>query len=82
MGFYIILNFFTVFGSNLTKSLPRLFLPKSFASFNQIQEAGRRFGDLHVGYEQAPIFRTKQVIQGNFIDNIPDVDLYRVQKMT
>jgi predicted helicase len=74
-------EFIERFSSNLTKSLPRIFLPKNFAIFSQVQEAGRLLGDLHVGYEQAPIFSVKQVTQGNLIDNIPDVDLYRVQKM-
>jgi predicted helicase len=67
---------------NLTKQLPRLPLPKKVDDFRTLVAAGRRLGDLHVGYETAAPYPVT-IKEGDLrLANIGDpVSYYRVEQM-
>ena len=63
------------FADNLGKELPRIPRVRTAAHFWAFSKAGRALGDLHIGYETAPIYQAAKVTHsGNKHD-------YRVEKM-
>jgi len=71
------------FADNLTKELPRIPCVKSTADFRAFVDAGRRLGDLHVGYETVEPYPVT-IKQGDpALATITDpVKFWRVEKMT
>jgi predicted helicase len=71
------------FADSLLKELPRIPPVKKREDFTRFVEAGRKLGDLHVGYEGVEPFRAT-VKQGDLaLAVIPDAEKYfRVEKMT
>lgn len=70
------------FADNLTKELPRIPCVKKAADFWAFVEAGRRLGDLHVGYEAVEPYPVT-IKQGDLsLAHIDDpVKFFRVEKM-
>lgn len=70
------------YGDNLTRELPRIPNVKSAEQFRALVEAGRKLGDLHVGYEAATPYPTT-IAQGDLrLATISDPErFYRVEKM-
>ncbi len=71
------------FADNLTKELPRIPCVKKAADFWAFVDAGRRLGDLHVGYESVEPYPVT-IKQGDLaLATIEDpVKFFRVEKMT
>lgn len=71
------------FADSLLKELPRIPPVKKREDFARFAEAGRRLGDLHVGYESVDPFPAT-VKQGDLaLAHIPDpAKFFRVEKMT
>lgn len=71
------------FADNLSKELPRIPCVKKAVDFRAFVEAGRRLGDLHVGYESVEPYPVT-VKQGDLsLAHIDDpVKFFRVEKMT
>lgn len=70
------------FADNLTKELPRIPCVKTAADFWTFVDAGRRLGDLHVGYESVQPYPVT-IKQGDLsLASIDDpVKFFRVEKM-
>lgn len=70
------------FADNLTKELPRIPCVKTAADFWAFVDAGRRLGDLHVGYESVEPYPVT-IKQGDLsLASIDDpVKFFRVEKM-
>lgn len=70
------------YADNLSKELPRLPIVNGIDSFRAFVEAGRKLGDLHVGYESVEPYPVS-IVQGDLrlanIDN-PEA-FYRVEQM-
>lgn len=75
-------DYLTKFANNLSKSLPRIPLVLSEVGFQNIADAGRKLGDLHVNFETADIFPC-QFKEGDLrLTHIEDPkSFYRVEKM-
>lgn len=71
------------FADNLTKELPRIPCVKKAADFWSFVNAGRRLGDLHVGYESVTPYPVT-IKQGDLsLATIDDPDkFFRVEKMS
>jgi len=71
------------FADNLTKELPRIPCVKTAADFRAFTDAGRRLGDLHVGYETVAPYPVT-IKQGDLsLATIDDpLKFWRVEKMT
>lgn len=71
------------FADNLTKELPRIPCVKGTADFWAFVHAGRRLGDLHVGYETVDPYPVT-IKQGDLsLASIADpIKFFRVEKMT
>lgn len=67
------------FADNLGKELPRVPRVKSATDFWAFSHAGRKLGDLHVGYEQAPEHPAKVELKVDASAATPKH--YRVEKM-
>lgn len=70
------------FADNLSKELPRIPAVRGIENFRAFVEAGRKLGDLHVGYESVEPFPV-QIGQGDLrLANIDDpASFYRVEQM-
>lgn len=70
------------FADSLSKELPRIPPVKKREDFTRFMEAGRRLGDLHVGYESVEPYPAT-VKQGDLdLAHIPDPEkFFRVEKM-
>jgi predicted helicase len=70
------------YADNLSRELPRIPRVKSASDFRRFVEAGRRLGDLHVGFERVELFPVT-IQEGDLrLANIPDPEqFYRVEKM-
>ena len=68
------------FGANLSKELPRIPCVKSAADYRAFRDAGKRLGDLHVGYESVEPYRAAIETGGKPLIVAPE-ELYRVTKM-
>ena len=64
------------YADNLGKELPRIPRVKSAADFRAFVEAGRKLGDLHVGYEAVPEYPAR--VEG---PSKPTAEQLRVEKM-
>ncbi len=64
------------YAENLSKDLPRIPRVKSAADFGAFVEAGRKLGDLHVGYEAVPEYPAR--VEG---PAKPSPEQLRVEKM-
>jgi predicted helicase len=75
-------DYHSIFGENISKELPRIPCVKKWDDFTRFVEAGRKLGDLHVGYETVEPFPAT-VKQGDLaLAVIPDpVKYFRVEKM-
>ncbi len=75
-------DYHDTFGENIAKELPRVPCVKSWEDFTRFVEAGRKLGDLHVGYESAEPYPVT-VKQGDLaLADIPDPEkFFRVEKM-
>lgn len=72
------------FKNNLAKALPRIPAVRTFADFTAFRDAGRRFGELHVNFdEQEPYLVTFKEGDHRLIHEAKDdpVKFYRVKKM-
>ena len=70
------------YADNLSKELPRIPAVKSIESFRAFVEAGRKLGDLHVGYESVepyPVVIAQGDLRLAHIDNAEA--FYRVEQM-
>lgn len=67
---------------NLSKELPRIPAVKGIGNFRAFVEAGRKLGDLHVGYESVAPYSVT-IAEGDLrLANIPDPEaFYRVEQM-
>ena len=72
----------TRFADNLSKQLPRIPAVKKAADFRTFVEAGRKLGELHVGYEAVEPYPVT-IAQGDLrLASIPEPEaFYRVQQM-
>lgn len=70
------------YADNLSKELPRIPAVKGIESFRAFVEAGRKLGDLHVGYESVEPYPIS-IVQGDLrLANIDDPEaFYRVEQM-
>ena len=70
------------YADNLSKELPRIPIVKGIENFRAFVEAGRKLGDLHVGYESAEPYPVS-IAQGDLrLANIDDPEgFYRVEQM-
>ncbi len=70
------------YADNLSKELPRIPAVKGVESFRAFVEAGRKLGDLHVGYESVEPYPVT-IVQGDArLANIPNPEVfYRVEQM-
>jgi predicted helicase len=70
------------FADNLSKELPRLPAVVGSENFWAFVDAGRKLGDLHVGYETVELYPVT-IAQGDLrLANIPDPEaFYRVEQM-
>ena len=70
------------YADNLTKELPRIPLVKSTADFWRYVEAGRKLGELHIGFENVEPYPVT-IKQGDLRTAVIDdpVAFYRVEKM-
>ena len=70
------------FSDNLSKELPRIPAVKGIKNFRALVEAGRKLGDLHVGYESVDPYPVV-IAQGDLrLANIGDPEsFYRVEQM-
>lgn len=70
------------YADNLSKELPRIPLVRSAEDFQAFAEAGRRLGDLHVGYEDAEPYPVT-IKQGDLSLAVIDdpQSFFRVEKM-
>jgi predicted helicase len=69
------------FVDNLGRELPRIPCVKSAADFWAISRAGRQLADLHLQYENVPMYPAK--VEGDDLDQPPRLQMadYRVEKM-
>lgn len=76
-------DYHSIFGENISKELPRIPCVKKWDDFTRFVEAGRKLGNLHVGYESVEPFPAT-VKQGDLaLAHIPDPEkFFRVEKMT
>jgi predicted helicase len=70
------------YADNLSKDLPRIPVVKSIEGFRAFVDAGRKLGDLHVGYESVEPYPVA-IAQGDLrLANIDDPEsFYRVEQM-
>ena len=68
------------FHDNLTKDLPRVPCVKFIEDFRAFRDAGRRLGELHVGYETVEPYPA-DIDTGGMLLTIPAEEAYRVTKM-
>ena len=68
------------FRANLAKDLPRVPCLKRVEDFRTFRDAGKRLGELHVGYEDAEPYPATIDTGGELILMAPE-EAYRVQKM-
>lgn len=75
-------DYHDIFGENISKELPRVPCVKKWDDFTRFVEAGRKLGDLHVGYESVEPYAAT-VKQGDLdLAHIPDPEkFFRVEKM-
>lgn len=75
-------DYHDIFGENISKELPRVPCVKKWDDFTRFVEAGRKLGNLHVGYEAVEPYPAT-VKQGDLdLAHIPDPEkFYRVEKM-
>lgn len=75
-------DYHDLFGENISKELPRVPCVKKWDDFTRFVEAGRKLGDLHVGYENAEPYPA-MVKQGDLdLTHISDPEkFFRVEKM-
>jgi len=66
------------YADNLSKELPRIPRVKTFANFQAFSQAGRDLGELHVHYENVPMYEGVTVDTGGKV--LTDAQ-YRVEKM-
>ncbi len=70
----------TRFRDNLAKDLPRIPLVKPVEDFRAFRDAGKRLGELHIGYESVEPYPA-QIDTGGKSLAMPAEDAYRVVKM-
>jgi len=51
----------TLWQANLLKELPRIPFARTFEDFCAFSEAGKQLGDLHCGFEQAPLYNKAMI---------------------
>ncbi len=68
------------FRANLAKDLPRIPCVKRTEDYRAFRDAGRRLGELHVGYEDVDPYPATIDTGGKLLLDNPEVD-YRVTKM-
>ena len=66
-----------LYTANLSKELARIPMVKKTSDFWNIVSAGRRLAELHLHYEQAPLYPVRMIVDS--IEMIPE--RYRVEKM-
>lgn len=66
------------YADNLNKELPRIPRVKTFSDFQAFSHAGRELGELHVDYENVPMYAGAKIDTGTKL--LSDAD-YRVEKM-
>ncbi|TBU71232.1 damage-inducible protein [Pseudomonas daroniae] len=66
------------YADNLNKELPRIPRVKTARDFWAFSQAGRELGELHVNYEDVPMYPGAKIDTGN--NSLTDAD-YRVEKM-
>ncbi len=70
----------TRFRANLAKELPRIPCVKSTEDYRAFRDAGKRLGELHVGYEQVEPYKATVEINNDLPETSTE-ELYRVTKM-
>jgi len=68
------------FRANLAKELPRIPCVRTARDFRAFRDAGRRLGELHVGYERVEPYPADVEVGGQLIPDEPQ-SAYRVAKM-
>ena len=69
------------FRANLAKELPRIPCVASFEDYRAFRDAGRRLGDLHVGYESVDCYPAEIDTGGVSLERMAPETAYRVTKM-
>ena len=69
------------FRANLAKELPRIPCVASVVDYRAFRDAGRRLGELHVGYESVDRFPAEIDTGGASLDGMDPEAAYRVTKM-
>ena len=69
------------FRTNLAKDLPRIPCVKPVEHYRAFRDAGRRLGELHVGYESVDPYPADIDSGGHFLSLMEPETAYRVEKM-
>jgi len=70
------------FGNNLSKELPRIPIVTNKSTFNEFSEKGRQLAELHVNYENAPMFPIQIHNKAtSLFDSSTPMESFRVGKM-
>ena len=69
------------FRANLAKELPRIPCVASVEDYREFRDAGRRLGELHVGYESVDRYHAEIDTGGVSLDGMASEAAYRVSKM-
>ena len=67
--------------ANLAKELPRIPCVKSVKDFRMFRDAGKRLGELHVGYESVDLYPAEIATGGKALSTMQPKAAYRVTKM-
>ncbi len=69
------------FRANLAKELPRIPCVKPVEDYRAFRDAGKRLGELHVGYESVDPYPADIDSGGKFLTQMDPETAYRVEKM-